>query len=122
MPYIHFNSNAHRSNKKDKGARKTLVYRRTRTSAGVRCDDVRFTNASGYFCYFPDRPLKCGAVAWVFIEEGDVELVSPEQLAACNKDCVQKPKKKTKINPRTAKSRNSSKKRKTSTQTVKRMR
>lgn len=94
MPYVHFNSHDHRANKKDHGNRKTLVYRRTRSSKGVKCKDVKFTNASGYFCYFPDSPLKCGAVSWVFIEEGDVELVEPEVGITCTVT----PKSKTKKN------------------------
>ena len=81
MPFVHFNSHEHRKNKKDGGNRKTLVYRKTKTSKPIRCRDIRFTNANGSFVYNLLKPLKCGAVSWVEFDEGSIiVLVDPDLI------------------------------------------
>lgn len=79
MAYLHFDSIAHRANKKDGGTRRTLVYRRTRSARPVKCRGIRFTG-TGELVYAPNRPLRCGAVAWVEVN-GPVELVDPEPIS-----------------------------------------
>lgn len=85
MPaFLHFNSHEHRRNKADKGKRKTLVCRKTRSAKSVKCDEVRLQNVTGRLVYRPDRPLSCGAVAWIEVDDGTVILVNPEAHVECS--------------------------------------
>jgi hypothetical protein len=74
----------HRRNKVDNGKRKTLVCRKTKSAKAVRCDEIRLQNVTGKLVYRPDRPLSCGAVAWIEVDDGTVVLVNPEAHVDCS--------------------------------------
>lgn len=85
MPaFLHFNSHVHRKNKTDNGKRKALVCRKTKSAKSVKCDEIRLQNVTGRLVYRPDRPLQCGAVAWIEVDDGTVILVNPETNVECS--------------------------------------
>lgn len=75
MPQVlHFNNITHARNKIDEGTRQTVSYRKSRTAKAVLCREIRWPG--GRFVYTPDRPLPCGAVAYIVLDDDvKVELV-----------------------------------------------